>query len=130
MEGEGPTLVISQGNNFKTCLRMQAQKNWTTFTFSWCSWATISLIYTLLLLNENPKKKLTDYLRNLMLAGTTNLRFSDVFRGHRRIKTQFLFNISNELFCFLNKLSEITASIITVTIILSKWYYQLKAINY
>ena len=31
---------------------------------------------------------------------------------NRRIKTQFLFNISNELFCFSNKLSEITASII------------------
>ena len=31
---------------------------------------------------------------------------------NRRIKNQFLFNISNELFCFPNKLSEITASII------------------
>ena len=31
---------------------------------------------------------------------------------NRRIKSQFLFNISNELFCFSNKLSEITASII------------------
>ena len=31
---------------------------------------------------------------------------------NRRIKTQFLFNISNELFCFSDKLSEITASII------------------
>ena len=31
---------------------------------------------------------------------------------NKGIKTQFLFNISNELFCFSNKLSEITASII------------------
>ena len=31
---------------------------------------------------------------------------------NRRIKTQFVLNISNELFCFSNKLSEITASII------------------
>ena len=31
-----------------------------------------------------------------------------------RIKTQFLFNISNKLFCFSNKLSEITASIINL----------------
>ena len=31
---------------------------------------------------------------------------------NRRIKTKFLFNISNKLFCFSNKLSEITASII------------------
>ena len=28
---------------------------------------------------------------------------------NRRIKTQFLFNMSNEFFCFSNKLSEITA---------------------
>ena len=31
---------------------------------------------------------------------------------NKGIKTQFLFNISNELFCFSNKLLEITASII------------------
>ena len=31
---------------------------------------------------------------------------------NKGIKTQFLFNISNELFCFSNKLFEITASII------------------
>ena len=31
---------------------------------------------------------------------------------NRRMKTQFLFKISNELFCFSNKLLEITASII------------------
>ena len=85
LEGESPALIISQGNNFKTCLRIQAPENWTTFTFSWCSWVTISLIYTLLLLNENPKRKLTDYLRNLMSARTTNLRFSDVFREHRDV---------------------------------------------
>ena len=30
---------------------------------------------------------------------------------NRRIRTQFLFNISNELFCFSKKLSEITAYI-------------------
>ena len=34
---------------------------------------------------------------------------------NKGIKTQFLFNISNELFCFSNKLSEITVSIIKVT---------------
>ena len=33
---------------------------------------------------------------------------------NKGIKTQFLFNISNELFCFSNKLSEITASIINL----------------
>ena len=31
---------------------------------------------------------------------------------NKGIKTQFLFNISNELFCFSNKLLQITASII------------------
>ena len=39
--------------------------------------------------------------------------YNDKIRSlNRRIQTQFLFNISNELFCFSNKLSKITASII------------------